>query len=104
MANQSSKQVKKLESFIEETIHAMDRQFTSHEFFLKLLHAHQKFGVVLRLRQSRYEQLHGVRWVHVVENPTKDADAAVLFRVHQHLFFSRAAAVDVDGRPNPPVH
>jgi len=42
MANQPSKQVKKLESFFEETIHAMDRQFTSHEFFLKLLHAHQK--------------------------------------------------------------
>jgi hypothetical protein len=42
MANQPSKQVKKLESFIEETIHAMDRQFTSHEFFLKLLHARQK--------------------------------------------------------------
>jgi hypothetical protein len=42
MANQPSKQMKKLENFIEETIHTMDRQFTSHEFFLKLLHAHQK--------------------------------------------------------------
>lgn len=42
MANQPSKQVKKLENFFEETIYAMERQFTSHEFFLKLLHAHQK--------------------------------------------------------------
>ena len=33
--------VSKLEGFFGETIQQMDRQFTSHEFFLKLLRAHQ---------------------------------------------------------------
>jgi hypothetical protein len=41
MANQPSEFVDKLEIFFEETIQKMDRQFTSHEFFKKLLHAHQ---------------------------------------------------------------
>jgi hypothetical protein len=41
MANQPQELVDKLETFFEETIQKMDRQFTSHEFFLKLLHAHQ---------------------------------------------------------------
>jgi len=44
MANQANVEVElvdKLESFFEETIQNMDRQFTSHEFFLKLFHAHQ---------------------------------------------------------------
>ena len=33
--------VDQLETFFEETFQKMDRQFTSHEFFLGLLHAHQ---------------------------------------------------------------
>lgn len=41
MANQANELVDKLESFFEETIQKLDRQFTSHEFFVKLLHAHQ---------------------------------------------------------------
>jgi hypothetical protein len=38
----ANKAIDKLESFFEETIAKMDRQFTSHAFFLKLAHAHQK--------------------------------------------------------------
>ncbi|HHB92268.1 MAG TPA: hypothetical protein ENK59_03540 [Thioploca sp.] len=34
-------QIDTLESFFSETIQKMERQFTSHEFFLKLLHSHQ---------------------------------------------------------------
>ncbi len=34
-------QIDTLESFFSETINKMERQFTSHEFFLKLLHNHQ---------------------------------------------------------------
>ncbi|MFK5970664.1 MAG: hypothetical protein QM487_11170 [Candidatus Marithrix sp.] len=34
-------QIDTLESFFPETIQSMERQFTSHEFFLKLLHNHQ---------------------------------------------------------------
>ena len=34
-------QVDTLESFFTATIQQMERQFTSHEFFLKLLHNHQ---------------------------------------------------------------
>ena len=42
MTNQANVQIiDKLESFFEETIQTMDRQFTSHEFFLKLSHAYQ---------------------------------------------------------------
>lgn len=40
MTNQAS-EINKLESFFEEIIQQMDRQFTSHEFFLKLAHVHQ---------------------------------------------------------------
>ena len=41
MANKA-KAIDRLESSFKETIAKMDRQFTSHEFFLKLAHAHQK--------------------------------------------------------------
>ena len=41
MANQAQEVVDKLETFFEEIIQQMDRQFTTHEFFLKLLHVHQ---------------------------------------------------------------
>ena len=41
MANQAQELVNKLETFFEETLQKMDRQFTTHEFFLALLHAHQ---------------------------------------------------------------
>jgi hypothetical protein len=41
MANQAQELVNQLETFFEETLQKMDRQFTSHEFFLALLHAHQ---------------------------------------------------------------
>ena len=38
----ANKAIDKLESCFKETIEKMDRQFTSHEFFLKLAHANQK--------------------------------------------------------------
>jgi len=38
----ANKAIDKLESCFEETIEKMDRQFTSHAFFLKLAHANQK--------------------------------------------------------------
>jgi hypothetical protein len=41
MTNQATQAVDKLETFFKEVIANMDRQFTSHEFFLKLLHDHQ---------------------------------------------------------------
>jgi hypothetical protein len=41
MANQAQEFLNKLETFFEETLQKMDRQFTTHEFFLELLHAHQ---------------------------------------------------------------
>ena len=41
MANQPNVLVDKLEGFFDETLQKMNRQFTSHEFFLALLHAHQ---------------------------------------------------------------
>ncbi len=37
----SDQHVNILESFFTETIKKMERQFTSHEFFQKLLHNHQ---------------------------------------------------------------
>ena len=40
MANQAQ-ELAKLETFFEEILQKMDQQFTSHEFFLRLLHAHQ---------------------------------------------------------------
>ncbi len=40
MAIQAS-EVDKLETFFEATLQKMERQFTSHEFFLKLAHAYQ---------------------------------------------------------------
>ncbi len=39
-------QVDTLEKFFPETLQKMERQFTSHEFFLKLLHNHQTEYVV----------------------------------------------------------
>ena len=40
MTDQSAA-VDKLETFFEEIIQFMERQFTSHEFFLRLAHTHQ---------------------------------------------------------------
>ena len=61
MANQAQ-ELAKLETFFEETIQKMDRQFTSHEFFLKLLHAHQNEYVaalaVYSDKGSPFKDLH----------------------------------------------
>jgi len=58
MANQMS-EVDKLETFFEETIQKMDRQFTSHEFFLKLAHAHQnEYVAALASYTSPFKDLH----------------------------------------------
>jgi len=60
MANQPSEFVDKLESFFEETIQKMDRQFTSHEFFLKLLHTHQNeyIAALAAYTGSPFKNLH----------------------------------------------
>ena len=68
-----------------------------------LFHAHQEFGVGLRLSQAVDEEVHGVGAVHFVEHAAEEADAAVLFGVHEHFFAAGAAAGDVDGRPNAAV-
>jgi 5S rRNA maturation endonuclease (ribonuclease M5) len=58
MANQAAK-IDKLEKFFEEIIEKMDRQFTSHEFFLKLAHAHQKeYVTALAGYDAPFKELH----------------------------------------------
>ncbi|RKZ62612.1 MAG: hypothetical protein DRQ99_18445 [Candidatus Parabeggiatoa sp. nov. 3] len=63
MANQASEQVDTLESFFEETLQKMDRQFTSHDFFLKLLHGHQnEYVAALAAHQDKGTPFKDLHW------------------------------------------
>ena len=67
-------------------------------YFIFMLIKNSAFVFVLPMRRD--EQFHRVGRVHVGQHAAQDADAAVFFGVHQHFFAARAAAVDVDGRPD----
>ncbi|HID99355.1 MAG TPA: hypothetical protein EYP59_03590 [Thiotrichaceae bacterium] len=63
MTNQASEVVDKLESFFEETLQKMDRQFTSHDFFLKLLHGHQNdYVAALAAHQDKSAPFKDLHW------------------------------------------
>lgn len=56
--------VDQLETFFEEIIHKMDRQFTSHEFLLRLAHEHQHEYVAGLNYYNRHEQSKPFKDLH----------------------------------------